>query len=274
MKNSPQDPHLVVYGHPHTRVGRVVWLLEELDLPHIIESIDFFDDRYDDKNAGNRRVPFLIDHKTDSRIFESLAINTWLLQTYGSQSSLSPQSSQEWADTLKWSFWAMTELDPLLFEGLMYNDGVGHILSSETYYAGYFDRKRTTERRDRITRELEFPLSVLDSALKKGGGWLTGERFTGADLNVASVAFWVVFQAGNSQLGDPAERFPDFSIWLNQCMDREHSPLKRILRDRASDAPGAQIDWARARQAADERVRRGGALSDPGAVLANRSVSE
>ena len=274
MKNSPQDPHLVVYGPPHTRVGRVVWLLEELGLPHSIEHINFFDDRYDDRNAGNRRVPFLIDQKTDSRIFESLAINTWLLQTYGSQSSLAPQSPQEWADTLKWSFWAMTELDPLLFEGLMYNDGVGHILSSEIYYAGYFDRKKTIERRDRLARELEFPLSVLDSALKQGGGWLTGERFTGADLNVASVAFWGVLQAQNPQLGDLAERFPDFSIWLNQCMDREYSPLKRILRDRASDDPAARIDWARARQGADDRVRRGGALSCPGVILPDKRASE
>ena len=252
---------LVLYGHPHTRVGRVAWLLEELELPYSVEVIDFFDNQYDGANAGNRRVPFLFDPNTEAKLFESLAINTWLIQTYGSGSILAPANAVDWADLLKWSFWAMTELDMLLFEGLMYNEGVGHILSNESYYTGYFDRTKTTARRDRIARELQFPLGVLDSALGENGGWLIGDRFTVADLNVSSVAFWSSLQDASDEPSRISERFPHFGDWLTRCMSREASPLARIFRDRASGDPSTRIDWSRAEAAAERRVSRSGSAS-------------
>ena len=252
---------MVLYGHPHTRVGRVAWLLEELELPHTIEVIDFFSDQYDHTNSGNRRVPFLFDPNTESRLFESLAINTWLIQTYGSESTLTPANATEWGDLFKWSFWAMTELDMLLFEGLMYNAGVGHLLSNETYYMDYFDRTKTIARRDRIARELRFPIRVLDSALETGDGWLMGDRFTIADLNVSSVAFWISLQDSSDEPKPMAETFPYFGDWLARCMGRQTSPLARILRDRAAGDPRAQIDWDRAEASAEHRIGRSGPAS-------------
>lgn len=74
-------------------------------------------------------------------MFESLAINVWLVQNVMSLSSttksiLLPKDQYEWGYFLKWSFWAMTELDMLLFEGLMYNPNATHILSREKNYEG------------------------------------------------------------------------------------------------------------------------------------------
>lgn len=74
MGKEADSPSITGYGHPYSRGNRGVWLLKELDLPHVVDSIDFFDDHCDDKNERNRRVPFLSDEKTSAKIFESLAI--------------------------------------------------------------------------------------------------------------------------------------------------------------------------------------------------------
>ena len=263
MEKESDSPSITVYGHPYSRANRVVWLLKELDLPHIVDSIDFFDDQHDDKNGGNRRVPFLTDAKTGAKIFESLAINTWLIQTYGAESALAPRSAREWAELIKWSFWTMTEVDPLLFEGLMYNEQIGHIISRPSNYQGYFDRMRSESRRDRIGRELQFPFQILESTLRDSGDWLMGDRFTATDLNVASVAFWVFLQEP-SQAQSLSDGFPEVLTWLNRCMEREHSPWSQFLRDQASANESALIDWSRAADRARERSKRAGPLSRSG----------
>lgn len=260
MQNSANKPQLTLYGHPHSRVGRVLWMLHELELPHSLELIDFFDSDHDEENGGNRRVPFLVDESSGAKIFESLAINTWLVQTYGESSRLSPRTSREWGDFFKWSYWSMTELDMLLFEGLMYNDEIGHVMSASDLYEGYFDRPKTEQRRLRIRRELEFPFSVLESTLKGGDGWLLGTHFTAADLNVASVAFWIFFQ-GHADIGAFTEQHPAVANWLGRCMEREHSPLNRMFQDQASGDPSVKIDWVHARPGAEVRSLRAGSPS-------------
>ena len=88
-----------------------------------------------------------------------------------------------------------------------------------------------------------------------------GDRFTIADLNVSSVAFWISLQDSSDEPKPMAETFPYFGDWLARCMGRQTSPLARILRDRAAGDPRAQIDWDRAEASAEHRIGRSGPAS-------------
>lgn len=90
----------------------------------------------------------------------------------------------------------MTELDPILFEGIFIAmpDGA-HPLANNESFLKRFGRERSAERLTRLTNELEWPLGVLDAALA-GGDWLGGDRFTATDLNVSVVLGWTTLFPG------------------------------------------------------------------------------
>jgi glutathione S-transferase len=62
-------------------------------------------------------------------------------------------------------------------------------------------------------KALDKPLKVLDAHLGKQP-WLVGDRFTIADLNVASVLSW----AKGAKLDLSA--YPNLSKWLDTCLGR------------------------------------------------------
>jgi glutathione S-transferase len=148
----------------------------------------------------------------------------------------------------------MTELDMLLFEGLMHNPRSTHIFSREKNYEGYFDREKTTKRGDRILRELEFPLNVLENELK-GTKWLGGDHFTVTDLNVASVAYWIHFQ-GHERRDKILRKIPHTKAWLDRCMKRRHSPLSVL-----SKTSVGEWDWDVLQEGASKRCSRAGDVS-------------
>lgn len=235
-------------------------MLKELSIPFDLVNGALPFDENDDELNPNRRVPYLVDRRSNMKMFESLAINVWIVQNTGELSTrrcdMLPTSSFEWGQFLKWSFWAMSECDMLLFEGLMYNPKATHILSKNENYEGYFDRKKTTARSHRILRELEFPLQVLDSELSKGeGGWLMGNRFTVTDLNVASVLYWIHFQ-GHERRDVILSKIPHVQDWLNRCMSRPYSPLSVL-----SSSSVRTWDWAVLKEGASRRSSRAGAVS-------------
>lgn len=85
------------------------------------------------------------------------------------------------------------------------------------------------ERRDarlaeQAEKRLAVPLRVLEAHLATRP-WLAGDRFTVADVNVASIVSWI----------RPAPQvlavFPAVSDWLQRCLDR---PAQRRVRTMAS----------------------------------------
>ena len=74
------------------------------------------DPSYDDINP-NRKQPFMVD-SDGTTVFESLAINLYLVREHGRGHPLAPRNNTEEAALVQWTVWAMTELDPRLFEGL------------------------------------------------------------------------------------------------------------------------------------------------------------
>ena len=95
------------YGFDFGRPARNIWLMNELSIPFdlVNEAIPF---EVADKNPNNR-VPFLYDRKTKTDMFESLAINVWIVQnckelTTSYPSELLPQNAHDMGIFLKYVF--------------------------------------------------------------------------------------------------------------------------------------------------------------------------
>jgi glutathione S-transferase len=105
---------------------------------------------------------------------KSVAINLYLAKKHASV--LLPKTMEGEAEAIQWSFWVMTEVEkPALTVTLQ------RFLLPED--------KRDSKLADEAEHQLQKPLSVLDQRLMTTG-YLIGETFTVADLNVASVLSW------------------------------------------------------------------------------------
>jgi len=164
---------ITLYGSMMSRAHRVVWMLKELDLPFEHVPTNFLDGstRQPEFLAinPNGRVPALDDDGL--LLCESLAINLYLAKKY--PSALSPLDQLEDAMATQWSFWVATEVEkPLLF--------------ASANLALFAESSRNAEEAQMAIAKLDRPLKVLDAHLSSRPH-LLGERFTVADLNVATV---------------------------------------------------------------------------------------
>jgi glutathione S-transferase len=95
---------------------------------------------------------------------------------------ISAATATEHAAALKWSFWAMTELEKDALTVLM------HRLAMP-------EGQRKPDLADQAEQRLKVPLQVLEDELARqqamGNAYLAANRFTVADLCVASVVHWV-----------------------------------------------------------------------------------
>ena len=213
-----------LYGLPHTRTMRVRWLLAELQMVQgrdfELEEVPLLDASPTSLNINpNCKQPFFVD-ADGTKVFESLAINTYLIDSYGGASPLAPRSKAEKAALYTWSMWAATELDMRVWEGMMLTDGmarINHPVANDAAFRAYFGRERSAERSERILAELESgPLPALNAALA-GKQWLCGERFTAADLNVSAVAWWLKLLHADERVLRP---FANLGRWLKAATGR------------------------------------------------------
>ena len=152
-----------VYGATKSRAFRCIWMLEEVGIPY--EQVPIGWDTGETRTPEylavnpNGRIPALVDG--DLVVWESLAINLYLARRYGAE--LGAQSPEEEGEILRWSFWAMGELE----------GPIDAVADRGAKLADDWAAKA---------------LGVLDAALE-GTGALVAGRFTVADLNVACM-FW------------------------------------------------------------------------------------
>ena len=161
-----------LYGISGSRALRAIWGMEEvgIDYEHVPVTYGA------DSKAGdylsvnpNGRIPALIDGEL--QLFESMAINLYLTKRYGG--ALYPANAADEARAFQWSVWAISEIEPLQMQIV-----IQKLFTPED--------RRNPKVIEGATKSLQRPLKVLDAALA-GGGWLAGDTFTVADLNVASV---------------------------------------------------------------------------------------
>ena len=195
---------LVIYGPAQSRAMRTLWMAHELGLDH--EQADAFgeDGPTDALLAANPmgQVPVIDDD--GFFLAESMAINIYLAKKHG---ALAPQSLEEEAQTLRWSFWAMTAVESTLLEALKKSRGLMGVA-------------KDPDGAQADIASLERPFRVLDGALADRE-YLVGDAFSVADLNVASVLAWA------APAGVDFADSPNIAGWLSRCLGREAAARAR-----------------------------------------------
>ena len=193
-------------------------MAEELGIPYELIQVDY--------TARQTRTPEYLAINPNGHVpaidddglllHESMAINLYLARKHAA-SSLAPRDLAEEGRCLSWSFWAMTELESAALTVLVQTGA----LPAE---------RRDPQKLARATGALRPPLGVLEQVLAGKGAsqdYLLGERFTVADLNVASVLAWA--RAAPKLLGD----FPLAGEWLERCLQRDAFLRIKAMRDAA-----------------------------------------
>jgi len=187
-----------LYGSIKTRSYRNIWALHELGLSSEIVPVELTAGHVTNAELTrinpNGRVPALQDE--NGTFWESLAINIYLAKKAGGP--LAPRNLVEDALTTQWSLWAVTEIERSLF-----------ILAANlAIFPHEADPKEIADAERRLNR----PMAALEASLK--ADYLLGDRFTIADLNVASVLA-IARMAGFS-----LARWPVVDAYLARCLSR------------------------------------------------------
>ena len=210
---------ITLYGAMASRAHRVVWMLKELGLPFKHVPTNFMDGSTHTPAFlainPNGRVPVLDDG--GFCIHESMAINLYLARKHGGP--LAPGGLQEDALATQWSFWVVTEVEkPLLF--------------ASANRALFAEDSRDEEQAQMALSKLDRPFKVLDAHLADQA-WLLGERFSVADLNVASVMDLA------PQCGIALDAWPHLQAWHQRCLDRPAAADWRGVKFRIPRPPTA-----------------------------------
>ena len=189
---------LTIYGPAQSRAMRAMWMAHELGLEFENKPGFGEDGATSDLLAANPmgQVPVIDDD--GFLLAESMAITLYLAGKHG---KLAPTTLQDQAQTLRWSFWAMTAVESTLLDALKSARGLMGV-------------EKDPEAARQALASLDKAFGVLDAALE-GRDYLLGDTFTVVDLNVASVLSWAP-PAG----ADFAEQ-PNVAGWLRRCLGRE-----------------------------------------------------
>lgn len=188
-----------LYGIANSRAFRSVWAAEELGLDYEHIGTSFMEDAKAPEYLAvnpNGRIPALEDG--DVRLFESMAINMYLAEKYGS--GLLPEDAVSRAKTWQWSIWGISEIEPLQMQIVVQKFFTPEDKRNEKVVAG-------------AQKGLQRPLKVLDDTLAEQD-FLLGNEFTLADLNLAGVMDLL-----NMVQLDLSE-WRNVSRWLDACYSR------------------------------------------------------
>ena len=193
---------LKIIGFSRSRAFRPLWLAEEIKLAKDVE-YEHIGGFFHEGDALQRlvelnpmaQVPVLQDENLT--LAESMAINFYMSKKYG---VLAPNSMEEEARILQWSFWVMTAVEALSLDYLKYSVGMMGV-------------EADPDKAEEIAKQCERPFKVLEDRLSSNP-YILGDSFSLADLNVSSVYMWA-HMGGN--ILDP---YPATKAWLGRCMDR------------------------------------------------------
>lgn len=153
---------VVLYHHPFSRAANVVWMLEELGIPYVLEYVDVLagaqhSAEFHQKNPMGK-LPTLVDG--DATVTESAAIGLYLADRY-SYGVLAPKVDEAARGTyLRWSLFAPSVIEPGCYAHMSKWDYKPGQAGWGTY---------------------ENMLASVEEAIGSGP-WLLGERFSMADV--------------------------------------------------------------------------------------------
>ena len=205
---------LKLYGIAASRASRPLWFLQEAGVAyeHIQTDYRTAQSRTPEflQLNANGHIPVLDDDGVI--VWESMACSLYLARKYATHAGLNlgAQNLQEEAQLLRWSFWTVTEVEKDALTVLMHR----RVMPVE---------KRDANFAEAAEKRLKVPLRVLDTHLKKNA-YIAAERFTVADINVASVLAWI------RPAPELIEQFSSVHSWLQLCLAR---PAQQRVREMA-----------------------------------------
>lgn len=204
---------ITIHGIVASRAVRPLWAAAELGLAveHVPTPYKDGATRTPDFLAlnPNGHIPVLVDHRPDGDVvvWESMACALYVARHHGrgDGSDIAPATAAEDADALRWSFWTVTELEKDALTVLM------HRMAMPV-------DQRKPDLAAAAEKRLHVPLRILEQHLQRqrdrGLAHLAAQRFTVADLCVASVVNWA----------RPAPHllsgYPLSDAWLHACVNR------------------------------------------------------
>ncbi len=191
---------IIFYGSPMSSAMRTHWMLEEVGVPYEYQRISL--------RAGENKTPEFLKVSPGGKIpalqdgavtlTESMAINFYLAEKYGK--GLMPGDVVERAHVYEWSFWSISNVQPLLITILQHT-----MVKPEA--------ERDPQAADAARTQLPPYLDLLDRTLQ-GKEYLVGNRFTVGDLNTASVIGLGAF------VGVDLGSHPNLQAWLTRVQSR------------------------------------------------------
>lgn len=189
-----------IYGSPQSSAGRCYWMLEELGVQYERVAVDMRAREHKSpeylKLNPNGKIPTLVDG--DFIIWESMAINAYLAAKHNSP--LQGHTPQEVGLIQQWSFWSILEVQKHAVEWLIQ---VMFVPAD----------KKDPAVVEKAQKALAPLMNILDQSLDNKR-YLVGDRFTLADLHVASTVNVI------KDLGWNLNETPNVNVWHKACQDR------------------------------------------------------
>jgi len=215
---------LKIYGVLRSRATRPVWLAKELGLPfervpviqaYRLERPDAPDAPLNTASPAFRAInPNGLTPTIDDDGFvlhESFAITLYLACKHGGP--LAPRDAGEVGSATMWALWAATRCEPHALA----------VFESHPASAKGHDPAVAAA----AVEALRQPFGVLDAALRDGGGFAVGGRFTVADINLAEVFRYAQPAAELFAANPQVER------WLAACQSR--SAFREMMAEREAE---------------------------------------
>jgi len=213
---------LKIYGIGASRASRPFWTALELGVPfeHIHQSYKDGATRTPEFLAlnPNGHIPVVVDERPEGTVtvWESMACALYIARVHGRPDgqSITPANAREEAEALRWSFWTVTEIEADALTVLMHRMAMP-------------EDQRKPELADKAESRLKVPLAVLEKHLQdqqaRGQAYLAANRFTVADLCVASVVAWV------RPAAELLAAHPLTQQWLQGCLERPAQKSARAM---------------------------------------------
>lgn len=204
---------LKIYGAPHSRTFRVIWLANEINLPyqHVPVTHDVSDAQCKEPwflaLNPNGRIPVIDDD--GFVMWESAAINLYLAEKY--KGPLYPNSLQGRGRMMQWTFFVSNHVEPPLID--LYHNRV--LYPPEQRNAGVADEAE---------KELRGSLVILEQELARNT-FFAEQQWGMADFMVASVLYLL------TRINIDLTAYPKLDAWLVASINRSAAQSARKLRE-------------------------------------------
>jgi glutathione S-transferase len=216
---------LTIYGIAASRAIRPLWVATELGLAFEHVNLSYKGGTTHEPGFlalnPNGHIPVVVDSRPPAEggetvVWESMACALYIARHHGKAdgTSITPANAAEDAQALRWSFWVVNEAEADALTVLM------HRLAMPA-------DQRKPELAEAAAKRLRVPFAVLEQHLQRqqqaGCAYLAADRFTVADLCVASVLNWA------RPAHELMTEHPLAHAWIARCMDRPAQVAAKAL---------------------------------------------